>query len=72
MRPVAGPVIVQAVGRDGWVVAERRLDHGLSILIEDAADALRSAVRLETGWEPRIVVQDEEGHDLTARYNFTG
>jgi hypothetical protein len=68
MGPVAPPVTVLAVGREGWVVAERRLDHGLAGLVEDAADALRSVVRNDTGWEARILVIDAEGRDVTARF----
>lgn len=62
------PAVVRAVGRDGWVVAERPVDYPTPLAVERVADELRAAVRSDTGWTPTVIVLDEAGRDVTARY----
>jgi hypothetical protein len=69
-RPKRGPIpsrwMVQAIGPDGWVVAERSVDRPNRMLLEDVAEQLRALVRSETGWTPRLRVLDSGGHDVSA------
>ncbi|HTS15267.1 MAG TPA: hypothetical protein VMH24_06345 [Candidatus Sulfotelmatobacter sp.] len=60
--------MIRAIGPMGWVVAERPLDTASPITVEDAVEALRSSVRSETGWVPRIVILDHDGRDVSTRY----
>ena len=68
-RPSARSAVVRAVGRDGWVVAERPVDYPTRLVVERVADDLRAAVRRDTGWAPTMMVFDEEGRDITSRYD---
>ena len=63
------PVTVQAIGPQGWAVAERMVDHSTPLVVEQAADELRATVRSDSGWLPRLVVLDEQGRDVTAAYD---
>lgn len=64
----ARPATICAIGPGGWAVAERSVDYATTMLVEQAADELRSGVRSETGWTPRMVVLDDRGRDVTADY----
>lgn len=61
--------VVQAIGPDGLLVAERILEGSSNPLVEEAARALRIAVRRDTERRlPRIVVLDANGKDITDAY----
>jgi hypothetical protein len=61
-------VTIQAIGPQGWPVAERVVDYVTEITVEDAAEQLRAAVRSDYGWQATIVVRDARGRDITRRY----
>jgi len=61
-------VAVLAIGRQGWAVAERRIEHATPLVVEAVAEQLRGMVRADSGWMPTIVVLDATGDDVTARY----
>jgi hypothetical protein len=61
---------VQALGHDGWVVAERSVDHPSSLILDQVADQLRAHVRGETGWTPTLRVLDPQGRDVSARFRL--
>jgi len=61
-------VTVQAIGPQGWAVAERIIDSSAPLVVEQAAEALRATVRSDSGGLPRLVVLDEYGRDVTAAY----
>ena len=67
-RQQPGPVTVIAIGREGWAVADRRVDVPLPTLVEDAAEQLRALVRSEHGWQPRIVVLTADGQDISTEF----
>ena len=60
---------VSAIGPDGWPCAERPVECAIALIVEQVADELRSAVRSDTSWVPRIVVHDHDGNDITAEFN---
>ncbi len=64
-----GPATLYAIGPDGWPCAERIVDHAVPLIVEQVADELRSAVRSDSRWLPRIAVLDEHGRDITASFN---
>jgi hypothetical protein len=61
-------VAVLAIGRQGWAVAERRIEHATPLVVEAIAEQLRGMVRADSGWMPTIVVLDVTGDDVSARY----
>ena len=61
-------VEVLAIGRQGWAVAERRIEHATPLVVEAIAEQMRGTVRADSGWMPTIVVLDAAGDDVTARY----
>jgi hypothetical protein len=61
---------VQALGHDGWVVAERSVDHPSSPILEDVAEQLRALVRGETGWTPTVPALDPQGRDVSASFRL--
>jgi L,D-peptidoglycan transpeptidase YkuD (ErfK/YbiS/YcfS/YnhG family) len=67
-RQQTGTVTVLAIGRQGWAVAERRVDGGTPLVVEAVAEQLRGQVRADTGWMPAIIVLDACGDEVTARF----
>lgn len=65
----AGSATIQAIGPDGWAVTERVVDHAVGLVVEEVAAELRAAVRRDTGWQPRIVVLDDRGRDISTHYD---
>lgn len=63
------PATVQAIGPDGWAIAERSVDSATPMTVKQTADELRATVRSDSGWLPRIVVLDEQDRDVTDTYN---
>jgi hypothetical protein len=61
---------MQALGPDGWAVAERFVDHPSPMILEDVAEQLRALVRVETGWTPTVRLLDPRGRDVSARYEL--
>jgi hypothetical protein len=66
---IPGRVTLLAIGPDGWPCSERIVDRAVPLIVEQVADDLRSAVRSDSGWLPRIAVLDERGRDITASFN---
>jgi hypothetical protein len=69
-KPPPQPVTIYAIGPDGWVIVERRVDFATRIVVEDAVDAVRAAVRAETGWDPRVEVRNDRGRDMSRRFGI--
>jgi len=67
--PRSRPATIQAIGAEGWAVAERMVDARSPLVVEEAADELRAAVRSDRGWIPRLVVFDDQGLDVTANFD---
>jgi hypothetical protein len=60
---------ILAIGPNGWAVAERIVEHPIPMLVEQAAEELRWAIRSETGRTPLIMVLDDRGRDLTRSFD---